>query len=181
MARRFARGAGYRGPPAIAIVDPEPSAVIAETLALALVVASTAPVRARTALALPPDNVARAHRGLLPRKVVRTRALRGRRVVLLPRAPTWLGEPSDPGVDEGAAEPALDGAVTPVVLVEPASAEAPAEAPAEALPVLSASVEGAAVQWMLVRSRAAWEEPAVEAAIAEPELEVMLVRRPRAP
>lgn len=153
--------------------------MIAQTLALALVVSSPGPARTRPAAVLQPDNLVRARHGLLPRKVVRARArprARGRLVVLLPPAPTWLGAPAEPAADAPTTGPAVDAAVAPIAgSVEPAAAVARAEAP----PGLSGSVEGVAVRWMLVRHRAAWEpEAAVRATIAGSELEAVLVRRP---
>jgi hypothetical protein len=56
------------------------------------------------------DNAARARRGLLPRKARRPeRASRSRRIVVVPPAATWLGEPD--------------------ALPEPAALPAPAERP----------------------------------------------------
>lgn len=150
--------------------------MIAQTLALALVVSSPGPARTRPAAVLQPDNLVRARHGLLPRKVVRARArprARGRLVVLLPPAPTWLGAPAEPAADAPGTGPAVDAAGAPIAgPVEPAAAVAEA-------PGLSGSVEGVAVRWMLVRHRAAWEpEAAVRATIAGSELEAVLVRRP---
>jgi hypothetical protein len=56
------------------------------------------------------DNAARAERGLLPRKVRRPeRAPRARRIVVVPPAATWLGEPDplpEPAALPARAEPA---------------------------------------------------------------------------
>ncbi len=63
------------------------------------------------------DNAARAKRGLLPRKVARVRP-RTRRIVIVPPAPTYLGEPEpvpEPvlfaGSAEGAEPPRVNAAV----------------------------------------------------------------------
>jgi hypothetical protein len=188
----------------IAIVAPEsPIAVLAQTLALALALASPG---GRPAVEPLPDNAARARRGLLPRKVVKARppARGGRRIVLLPQAPTWLGEPGEiaapaagevievaPGV---IAEPALASMAEPALtaVVEPALAAAPrveavetvaavVPAPDEAPPEVRAAVEGAEVGWVLVRRLEEPEDPALQATVSEPELQVLLVRRPPAP
>lgn len=155
--------------------------MIAQTLALALVLASPG---ARPALEPLPDNAVRARHGLLPRKVVRARApARGRRVVLLPPAPTWLGEPGE-GTEpapEALFEPAVDAAAEPLAArVEPAVAALTAS-PEEAPPTLVAALEGAAVEWLVLRRRHEPEAPAVEATISEPELQAVLVRRRPAP
>ncbi|HET8541797.1 MAG TPA: hypothetical protein VFL83_18110 [Anaeromyxobacter sp.] len=57
------------------------------------------------------ENVARAERGLLPRKVRRTPPAGTRRIVVVPPAATWLGEP-DP-LPEPASLPAAAGPERP--------------------------------------------------------------------
>lgn len=152
--------------------------MIAETLALFLSVTSTGIPRAQPALEVP-DNFARARRGLLPRKVVRSRPPpRGRRMVLRPEPPTWLGEPAvlaAPGPD-GAVELAVDTAAEPVAArVEPAAAVV---APDAAPPEVRAALEGVDVELLLVRRLAEPEGAAVQATLGEPTLEVVVVRRP---
>lgn len=142
-------------------------AVIAETLALALVVASPGSPPARAALALQPDNTVRARRGLLPRKMVRMQSPARRRIVLLPQAPTWLGEPDDPA--ELAPEPAVDvaaGAVAARVTPVPAADGG----------VVRVSLEDVAVEARLVQPSAGADVAALRATVAAPQLEV-LVRR----
>lgn len=173
--------------------------MLAETLALALLLASPGSPRARPGLDAPADNGARARRGLLPRKATKRSLPRGRRIVLLPQAPTWLGEPNEPAPEaelEAVVQPSVGdpsgvepAAVGPSVIepsaaepalaarVEPASGIAPEEAP----PALSAALEGAEVNLLLVRRFPVAEpEPEVRVALAEPEL-VVLVRRLAAP
>src|SRR6266511_3072480 len=83
------------------------------------------------------ENAARARRGLLPRKVTKARAPgRSKRVVLLPPAPIFLGEPT------GVTEP---------VLATAAAVEAPEEATAG--PPLRVALAGAEVQVLMVRRR----------------------------
>lgn len=147
--------------------------MLAETLALALVLASPGSPPARSAVSSPPDNASRARRGLLPRKVARARpASRGRRIVLLPPAPTWLGEPAAPGE----VAPALDERVEPVVAarVEPVSGEAaPGALPGE----LGATLAGAEVDLLLVRRFTRPEPTALRVDLSEPELQVVVIRR----
>ena len=83
------------------------------------------------------ENAARARRGLLPRKVSKARAPgRSKRIVLLPPAPIFLGEPA------GVTEP---------VLATAAAVEAPEEATAG--PPLRVALAGAEVQVLMVRRR----------------------------
>lgn len=201
--------------------------MLAETLALALALASTGTPRALPGIDPQPDNATRARRGLLPRKVPRARPpSRARRVVLLPPAPTWLGEPGEPveAAPAVAAAPVLDLAVEAASAqleapgletvaaaagdppaagavasrVEPVCAGEPA---ADGPPPLRAAVQGAEVELLLVHRFAepappevavaepaprevAVAEPArpgaVQATLAEPELLVVVVRRPPA-
>lgn len=212
--------------------------MLAETLSLLLVLASAGTPRAQPAIDPQPDNAIRARRGLLPRKVVRTKPpQRGRRVVL-PQAPTWLGEPGEvadlatpgPGVvlepvadrrDEAPTGPAVvEAALTPVIEPAPAAgstlaevaplavaetvalavaaetaptavavreppaiagaAEAPAPAvageedPSEGLRAVLAGVD---VGVVLLHRLAEPGEGEVRAAVTEPQLQVLLVRR----
>jgi len=79
------------------------------------------------------ENAARARRGLLPRKLAKARAPnRSRRIVLLPPAPTFLGEP----------------------VITPAAALERAEEATES-PPLWAVLDGAEVQMVMVRRRVA--------------------------
>ncbi len=144
-------------------------------LALAVVLASPG-VRARPAIQLSPENADRARHGLLPRKAFRARTpARGRRIVLLPRAPTWLGEPG--GVADPIVEPAVDGddalaagdAVVPVAMND-----APAGA-AEPVPGPWAAARGVAVDAVVVRSLAG--APAISAAASGTEVEAVIVHR----
>lgn len=151
--------------------------MLAETLALLLSVTSTGTPRAQPGIEVP-DNSARAKRGLLPRKVVRPRApARGRRLVLRPQAPTWLGEPAVPldPAPEGALELAVDTAAVPMVArVEPAVA---AGVPDDAPGAVRAALQGADVELVLIRRLAEPEDAAVEATAGEPELQVVVLRR----
>lgn len=178
--------------------------MIAQTLALALVLAAPGPRPAarpaRAAPELQPDNAVRARRGLLPRKVARPRpASRVRRVVLVPPAPTWLGEPGEPiaaGPDPAppeevvteivlGADPVVAGAeVTPepaVVAPEPVAAAGaeppPAVAPGPDAASFAVALAGAEVGWLLVR-RLEEPEATLQATISGAELEVVLVRLP---
>lgn len=146
--------------------------MLVQTLALAFVLASPGSPPARRAVDAPPDNTVRARRGLLPRKIVRTRtSSRGRRVVLLPQAPTWLGEPAEP--DDVAP---LADAVEPAVAarVEPVSGDA---ASGEPPGTLGASLAGAEVELLLVRRFAPVEPPPLSAEVSGAELQVLVIRR----
>lgn len=151
--------------------------MLAETLALLLSVTSAVTPRAQPGIEAP-DNSARARRGLLPRKIVRPRSpARGRRMVLRPQAPTWLGEPAAPvePMPDGALELAVDSAAEPVVArIEPAVAAA---VPDETPEAVRAALQGADVELLLIRRLADPEDAAVEATVGEPELQVVLVRR----
>lgn len=186
--------------------------MLAETLSLLLVLASAGTPRAQPAIDPQPDNAIRARRGLLPRKVVRTKPpQRGRRVVILPQAPTWLGEPGEvadlatpgPAVvlepvadrrDEAPTGPAVvEAALAPVIEPAPAAGATLAEAaplavvetvapavaadeedPSEALRAVLAGVD---VGVVLLQRLAEPGEGEVRAAVAEPQLQVLLVRR----
>jgi hypothetical protein len=172
----FAQGPAFPLRPPIPIVAAE-STVLAETLALLLSITSTATPRAQPGIEVP-DNSARARRGLLPRKVVRPRSpARGRRMVLRPQAPTWLGEPAAPGepAPDGVLELAVDTAAEPVVArIEPVVA---AGVPDETPEAVRASLQGADVELLLIRRLAEPEGAAVEVTVGEPELQVVVVRR----
>ena len=146
-----------------------------ETLALALVLASSGSPPARAALQLQPDNAARARRGLLPRKVVRAQPpSRAARIVLVPRAPTWLGEPGEP-VEPApvAVEPAVDVRPEPIAArVEPVLAAAD-DGPA----ALRAWVDAVAVEVSLAPRRAGADAAVLRATVAAPQLEVVTIRR----
>ncbi len=147
--------------------------MLAQTLALALVVASPGSRPAQTGLALQTDNSARARRGLLPRKVVQApRRVRGR--LLRPDGPTWLGEPGEVSGEEPEAvvEPTLDGAVVPAV----ARAVTALQVGAPPLP-LRAAIEEVAVEAFVLRPRAAPPVPVLRAPVARPRLEAMFIRR----
>jgi hypothetical protein len=145
--------------------------VLAETLALALVLAAPGSPLARSAVDAPPNNLARARRGLLPRKVVRARPPgRSRRVVLLPQAPSWLGEPGE------TIEPVLESAVEPAVAVQVEPVSARGEDPGEVPDLVSASLAGAEVEVVLLRRRPDPPEPVIRAVLEAPEVEVVLVR-----
>jgi hypothetical protein len=81
----------------------------ATSLPLVLWLAAAGPAGEPPRAAPRDDNAARAERGLLPRKVRRpARASRARRVVLVPPAATWLGEPDplpEPAVLPARTEP----------------------------------------------------------------------------
>lgn len=141
--------------------------MIAETLALALVVLAPGARSAAVGREASADNATRARRGLLPRKAGRSPvAARGRRVVLLPPAPTWLGEPA--GVPDASAEP----------LVEAAAFDPPEEREAPA--PLRAAVEGVDVGLVLVRrASSAHAHPLVRAEVEGVEVGAVLLRRLR--
>ena len=150
--------------------------MLAETLALALVLASPGSPPARDALLLQPDNAARARRGLLPRKVVRTRPpSRARRIVLGSQAPTWLGEPGE------LAEPAPEIAVAPAVGPSPEPIAARVEpvlaAVDDGTAALRASVDAVAVEVSLARRDAGADGAVLRATVAAPQLEVVTIRR----
>jgi hypothetical protein len=150
--------------------------VIAATLALALALAAPGATREPAPADPSQTNVARARRGLLPRKLVRRPPPRGRRVVLLPPAPTWLGEPG--GVTEPVvvlAEAAETGPVGAGARLAPmAAADAPNEVAAAA--GAWASAEGAEVSAVLVR-RPARERPApLRAAVVGADVEAVIRR-----
>jgi hypothetical protein len=150
--------------------------VLAETLALALVLASPGTPPAKAALELQPDNAARARRGLLPRKVTRARSpSRARRMVLVPKAPTWLGEPGAPvePAPEYFAEPAVAGEEPRSGRVVPVVAAVERE---EAAP-LRVAVDAVAVQLLLVRHRGEASRPAVRATLGAAEIEAVVIRR----
>jgi hypothetical protein len=145
--------------------------VLAETLAAILALASAGTPHPREA-GLSPENTARAHRGLLPRKAtVRARPEpRLRHIVLLPPAPTWLGEP-------GEVAPLVEPA--PEARIEPAAAPIePAGAFEVAVPAAPrwVAVEGAEVEAVVSRRG----DPApLRAAVEEAEVEVFVRRHPR--
>jgi hypothetical protein len=140
--------------------------VIAETLALALVVLAPGARSAAVGWEARADNATRARRGLLPRKAARSPVVaRGRRVMLLPSAPTWLGEPAvpdenpQPWVEAAAFEPREDR-----------------EAPA----ALRAAVEGVDVALLVVRrAPSAQVHPLVRAEVEGVEVGAVLLRRLR--
>jgi hypothetical protein len=118
-------------------------------------------------LALQPDNAARARRGLLPRKVVRTQAPRARRIVRT-QAPTWLGEPGGAAV---VVAPAVDAGP------EAATAIEPAEAPDPTWPIRAAA-DAVAVEWRVVRHAAAGDTPhPLRATVSAPDVELVVMRR----
>ena len=144
--------------------------MLAETLAALLSLASTGTPRARAEAGLSPENSARARRGLLPRKAaVRARpAPRLRHIVLLPPAPTWLGEPGEVApIGEPATEARIEPAADPL---EPVAAP---DVPAPAAPRWAA-VEGAEVEAVVTRRG---DPDLLRAAVEEAEVAVFVRRR----
>jgi hypothetical protein len=150
--------------------------VIAATVALVLALASPGAARARTPAGAPESNAARARRGLLPRKLAKRPSSHARRVVLLPPAPTWLGEPggvADPLVVLAeAGEPGSDGAAR-ARLAPMAAADAPEEAAAATGPW--ASAEGTEVRAVIVR-RAPEGSAALRAGVAGAQVQAVIRR-----
>jgi len=159
-----------RGLPARRADRQRAGAVLAETLAAILALASAGTPHPREA-GLSPENTARAHRGLLPRKAtVRARPEpRLRHIVLLPPAPTWLGEPGEVApLVEPAPEARIEPAADPI---EPASALEVAPAAPRWV-----ALEGAEVEAVVSRRG----DPApLRAAVEEAEVEVFVRRHPR--
>ena len=147
------------------------AAVLAETLAAVLALASAGTPHPRET-GLSPENAARARRGLLPRKAaVRARpAPQLRHIVLLPPAPTFLGEP---GYVAPLVEPAPEARIEPAAdPIEPASA---VEVAGPAAPRWVA-LEGAEVEAVVSRRG----DPApLRAAVEEAEVEVFVRRHLR--
>lgn len=160
-------------------------AALAATLTLALALASPGAPLARPHVETSTDNVARARRGLLPRKAARARPASHARRLVVPQAPTWLGEPGDVTEPEVAAEAA--GEVVPdpvapsgaetVAAVLPASidpepvAVAPAVAPS---PELLAAVIAAPLPAPAPIAAATPRPPPSQATAAGPGLRVAL-------
>ncbi len=148
--------------------------MLAETLALALALAFSGTPRGGLEATLTPENAARARRGLLPRKAERVRpASRSRRIVSVPQAPTWLGEPGEVVAPAGEAPVAESIAPAATVALEVASAVAGEDPPAGAASWVA--MEGAQVEAVLRRGRRR-EPPAFRAAVEEAEVEVMVRR-----
>lgn len=118
--------------------------MIPQILVLSLALASPG-ARARPGIQPSPENAARARSGLLPRKVVRARPPgRARRIVLVPQAPTWLGEPGE--VEEPLAEPAVEASAEATAPATPRPAVAVAvepTAPVAAQPAMALAAEPA--------------------------------------
>ena len=95
--------------------------MLAPVLVLLLSMAASAGPEAAPRAPPRDDNAARAKRGLLPRKVARVRPST-RRIVIVPPAPTYLGEPEpipEPvlfaqSAAEGAEPPRVNAAVSGV-------------------------------------------------------------------
>jgi hypothetical protein len=143
--------------------------VLAPLLAAALALTSAGTPRAK-ADAASPENAARARRGLLPRKTARLRSpARLRHIVVLPPAPTWLGEPGLLAPEEPVAEIRIEPVSDPL---DPPAGAPEARGPAGAR---WAALAGAEVEAILTRRG---DAPLLRAAFEEPEVEVFVRRRP---